>query len=41
VDEAGKMIYDLWIRLRTRLSRAAAGTVENRVTMWTGATENS
>ena len=41
VDEAGKMIYDLWIRLQTRPSRAAAGAVENRVVMWTRATENS
>jgi len=40
VDEAGKMIYELWIRWRTRLCRAAAGAVENRVTMWTRATEN-
>jgi len=25
VDEAGKMIYELWIRWRTRLSRGGCG----------------
>src|SRR3989442_3265241 len=33
VDEAGKTIYVLWIRSRTRLSRMATGTVENRAAM--------
>jgi len=41
VDEAGKTIYVLWIRSRTRLSRVATGTVENRAAMWTRAAENS
>jgi len=40
VDGAGKMIYELWIRWRTRLSRAPARAVENRAAMWTRATEN-
>lgn len=40
VDEAGKTIYELWTRSWTRLSRAVAGAVENRVAMWTRAAEN-
>jgi hypothetical protein len=41
VDEAEKMIYELWILFRTPLGREAARAVENRVAMWTRATENS
>jgi hypothetical protein len=41
VDEAGKTIYELWIRSQTSLGRAATRAVENRAAMWTGNAENS
>ena len=41
VDEAGKTIYELWIRSQTRLNRAATGAVDIRAAMWMGNAENS